>query len=181
MKVYAKEFNTAVANVVKSISKDKYRPVFQKIHMVGIDDGIMIESCDGFRLHRSSIYIIDHCEPFDILVNTLDKVPTDNEEITIKFENDKLVVNGKAYDYVQNYKGLYLDTDSVFPKRDENMCILLNVKYLKEALQHVKSGQVELRFEQDFKTGGIDPLSPIVLAFGTSHNMILPIRPGWKN
>lgn len=187
MKVYANEFNMAVANVSKAVSKDEYRPTFQKIHMVGADDGIMIESCDGFRIHRTAIYVIDNAEPFDILVDKLDKVPKELKEVTIKFEDNKLVVNDIPYNFEQNTKGKYLNTDEVFPKRNVEMCILFNVKYLKAALQHIDNkkpgyggGRVELRFEKDAKTGGIDPLKPIVLSCGISSNVVLPINPNWR-
>lgn len=187
MKVYANEFNMAVANVSKAVSKDEYRPTFQKIHMVGADDGIMIESCDGFRIHRTSIYVIDSVEPFDILVDKLEKVPKGIKEVTIKFEDNKLVVNDIPYNFENNVKGKYLDTEEAFPKRNVEMCIIFNVKYLKEALQHISTtelgyggGRVELRFEKDAKTGGIDPLKPIVLSSGISHNVVLPMRPNWR-
>jgi len=181
MNIYAKEFNSAVANVSKAVSKDEYRPTLCKIHIQSVDDGIMFESSDGFRIHRSTCYIIDNCQEFDILVDHLDKVPTDVEVISISIKDNKLVIYDKSYNFEQN-EGKFLKSEEIFPKRNKEMCISFNAKYLKDALQQFKSGDfIELQFEQDFKTGGIDNLKPITirgLRGCCSTNMVLPVRTG---
>ena len=165
MNIYAKEFNSAVANVSKAVSKDECRPVFCKIHIQSVDDGIMFESSDGFRIHRSTCYIIDSCQEFDILVDNLDKVPTDVEVISIGIKDNKLVVYDKQYDFEQN-EGKFLDSEKIFPTRNKEMCISFNAKYLKDALQQ-------------FKTGGIGKFKPVTirgLRGCCSTNMVLPVR-----
>ena len=183
MVVDATKFNTAIANAKKALSADKYRPLWGCIHLFSKNYKLYVEACDGFRMHRAvlDIFMDAKEEDINVLVKDIDKIPKGVEVITIKVDGDKLQVYDKTYDCEQDFDG-YLDVDGLIPKYEDTMVIRFNVKYLMDALQHIKGEDkwVDISFDKDGKTDGIKDISPMLLKSGNQINMVLPIRRDWR-
>lgn len=183
MVVVTKEFNRAIANVSRAVSKDKYRPTFCNLHLFSRGNDLILEACDGFRLHQSVFYCAAGGESIDVLVPKLDKITDKIDAVSIELKDGKLRVYNNFYDVITTEK--FIDSEQVIPKYQDNFKICVNAKYLYSALKDILSAydinegnhMVELSFDTSIKDGGINPLSPILIKSSNQTNIVLPIRP----
>ena len=188
MLVKLKEYNTAIKNSKLALATDLSRPIFTNFHVFTEDTKMIIESLDGFRLHRSTIELKERAEDekaMNILVKNLQPVKSKATYIDVTLTDNILKVDTNLYQIEKEYSvDNYVDTNKVIPSyntEDKDIAsICFNPKYMMDALKNVcndysnikKGGRSQLTMIFNNK----NKISPILLVSGNQLNMVLPER-----
>lgn len=165
MLVNYKRLNVAIDRAKSCVAKNETfgRKFLESYHVFAKDNILTIESCDGFKLVTTDVYIINKNseEDFDVLVAGLEKV---NQKFDVSIQYDKATNTLKIND--KNYKCTtdnFIQTEPIIKEEKSHsyIDIGLNPRYLAKLVATLKEE---------------DKYKPIVMRVDVTKPEISPVR-----